>query len=57
MRYLAMEPNEDLIHVLGFQLDLMRLAMAPQVSVTGDEELPEAEELERMLERVPSRYH
>lgn len=52
-----MEPNEDLTQVLGFQLDLLRLATAPLASARGDREVPEAEELERMLEQVPARFH
>jgi hypothetical protein len=50
-----MEPNEDLTQLLGFQLDLLRLVTASHASGRGNQEAPETEELERMLEQVPTR--
>jgi len=53
MRYLAMEPNEDLTQVLGFELDLLRLVTALHAREGEYGEAPETGELARILERLP----
>jgi len=55
MRYLAMEPNEDLSQVLGFELDLLRLITALHSSARENKlEALQAGELARILERFPT---
>lgn len=55
MRCVVMQHNEDLLQVLGFQLDLLRLATVPHAASSKDGPMPESEELERILAQVPAR--
>lgn len=49
-----METREDLAQALSFQLDLLRLAMAPLGASGGSRETAPACELERLIETVPA---
>lgn len=49
-----METREELAQALSFQLDLLRLAMAPLGGVGGSRETAPAAELERLIEAVPA---
>jgi hypothetical protein len=52
-----MEIPEDLAQALSFQLDLLRLAMAPLGRGGGNRETAPSAELERLIEAVPAAQH
>jgi hypothetical protein len=52
-----METREDLAQALSFQLDLLRLAMAPHTEAASGRDTASAAELERLIETVPARLH
>lgn len=50
----VMETREDLARALSFQLDLLRLAVAPHGGMAPDRHAAPAAELERLIEAVPA---